>query len=84
MNGREIKEFLTIYGHCGNSEARGVKKIECKQLYPHEAQTTSACSERNRRNLGEVFVSEKSFRNTGCFKKCFRKIVRQFPVCLSI
>ena len=42
---------------------------------PHKAQTTSARSEKNRGNLCEVFVSKKCFRNTGCFRKYFRKIV---------
>ncbi len=32
---------------------------------PHEAQTTSVCSERNKGNLGEGFVSNKCFGNTG-------------------
>ena len=31
--------------------------------------------ERTRGDLGEVFVSKMCFRNTGCFRKCFRKIV---------
>ena len=50
---------------------------------PHEAQTTSAFSERNRGNLGEVFVSQKCFRNTGCLIECFTKIVRHSGLVLS-
>ena len=43
------------------------------QMIPNEAQTISACSVRNRGNLGEVFVS---------FRKCLVKL-SAVPVCLS-
>ena len=43
---------------------------------PDEAHTTPARSERTRGKLSKVFVWKMCFRNTGCFRKCFRKIVR--------
>ena len=55
--------------------ARGLKS-NVNDYALHEAQTTSACSQRSRRNLSEVFASNKCFRNTACFRKCSWKIVR--------
>ena len=40
----------------------------------HEAQTTSACSERIRGNLGEVLVFQKAFKEHPLFKSVFRLV----------
>ena len=53
-----------------------VQVANANDYIPHEAHTTSAYSERTRGDLGEAFRSKMWFRNTGCFRKCFRKIVR--------
>ena len=52
-------------------------------ILPDEAQTTSACYERNRGNPGEVLVSIKCFRNNGYFINCFLGESPAIPVCLS-
>ena len=53
------------------------RKIEIANDYiPHKAHTTSAYSERTREDLGKVSISKMCFRRTGCFRKCFRKIIR--------
>ncbi len=72
----ELTDEGREYFHIQERSAQCLK-LECKWKNPHEAQKSSACSERNRGNLGEVFVLIKCFRNTGCFRKCFKKIVQR-------
>ena len=60
-------------------------QVQCYLDYtPHQTQTTSTCSQRNRGNLGKNLLSKKCFMNTSCFtcRNCLDRSPFQF-ICLS-
>ena len=57
---------LIIYIYFWIAKRRITKNRMLNDYIPHEAHTTSACSEWTRGNLGEVLVSEMCFGDTGC------------------